>query len=398
MTQDGTTAPTSGPLEGLKVLELGSLIAGPFCGRLLADFGATVIKVEPPQGDALRQWSLVTEHGSLWSMVQSRNKRSITADLRTEEGRAVARALAADCDILIENFRPGRMEEWGLGYEDLCVTNPGLVMVRISGFGQTGPSRGKPGFGNIAESMGGIRYVTGWPDRPPLRVGLSIADSVAALYGTIGALIALQERATSGQGQVVDVALTEGVFSLLEAILPEFGHTGSPRGRTGNTLNGAAPSNVYVTGDEKYLAIGANGDSIFRRLAKAMDRPELADDARFASNQARRDNVVELDALIAAWTGSLPLAAAREALEQQDVPAGPVFSIADIVADEQYQARDMIVEVPDERVGTILMPGIVPRLERTPGSIRWPGPELGRDTEEIERELEQLASAEEMRP
>lgn len=398
MTVDGELPPASGPLVGLKVLELGSLIAGPFCGRLLADFGATVVKVEPPTGDALRTWSLVTEHGSLWSMVQSRNKSSVVADLRTPEGRAVTKALASECDVLIENFRPGRMEEWGLGYDDLAESNPGVVMVRISGFGQSGPARHKPGFGNIAESMGGIRYITGWPDRPPLRVGLSLADSIAALYGTIGALMALRERQSSGRGQVVDVALTEGVFSLLEAILPEHGYDGRTRERTGNTLNGAAPSNIYTTSDGKYLAIGANGDGIFRRLAVAMGRPGLADDARFASNQARRDHVVELDTVISEWVGSRTLEEARAALDEASVPAGPVYSIADIVADAQYRARDMIVEVPDGRLGSVLMPGIVPRLDRTPGAIRWAGPDLGNDTEEVMRRLGLLAGAEDVAP
>lgn len=387
MTDDRQDAPAAGPLVGMKVLELGSLIAGPFCGRLLADFGATVIKLEPPEGDALRTWSLVTEHGSLWSMVQSRNKHSIVADLRTPEGQAMTRALAAECDVLIENFRPGRMEAWGLGYDDLKAINPGLVMVRISGFGQTGPSRTKPGFGNIAESMGGIRYVTGWADRPPLRVGLSIADSVAGLYGTIGALMALHERRTSGLGQVVDVALTEGVFSLLEAILPEYGFDGRTRSRTGNSLNGAAPSNVYVTGDDKHLAIGANGDSIFRRLANAMGQPELADDPRFSSNQARRENVDALDQTIADWVRSLKLTDAQAALDEHSVPAGPVYSIADIATDEQYLARDMLLELTDERVGRLLMPGLVPRFERTPGQIRWAGPPLGQDTEAVTAEL-----------
>lgn len=392
---NGATAPAAGPLVGLKVLELGSLIAGPFCGRMFADFGAEVIKVEPPQGDALREWSLVTEHGSLWSMVQSRNKHSLIADLRTSEGQSLAKALAAECDIVIENFRPGRMEEWGLGYDELAAVNPGVIMIRISGFGQTGPKRHKPGFGNIAESMGGIRYVTGWPDRPPLRVGLSLADSIAALYAMIGGLMALNERAVSGRGQVVDVALTEGIFSLLEAILPEHGFDGRVRQRTGNTLNGAAPSNVYVTADERYLAVGANGDSIFRRLARAMGTADLADDPRFRSNQDRREHVAELDELISTWLRSLTLDEAVAALDAEDVPAGPVYSIADIVADEQYRARDMIVEVPDPRTGSVLMPGIVPKLHRTPGSIRWPGRELGRDNKEFEERLRTRAGVEE---
>jgi crotonobetainyl-CoA:carnitine CoA-transferase CaiB-like acyl-CoA transferase len=370
-------APASGPLVGLKVLEMGSLIAGPFCGRLLADFGATVIKLEPPSGDPLRTWSLVTEHGSLWSLVQGRNKHCVTADLRTSEGRELARSLAAECDVLIENFRPGRMEEWGMGFEELEAINPGLVMVRISGYGQTGPSAHKPGFGNIAESVGGIRYITGWPDRPPLRVGLSLADSVAALYAMIGTMMALHERQRSGRGQVVDVALTESVFSLLEAILPEFGFDGRQRDRSGNTLNGAAPSNVYQTKDDRWLAIGANGDSIFARLADAIAMPELATDPRFATNQGRRQHHDELDAIIAGWVREHTAKEAQDALDAQLVPAGSVHSIADIVADRQFKARDMIVEVAHEGLGRVLMPGVVPRLTRTPGSIRWPGPEVG---------------------
>ena len=388
----------SGPLVDLKVLELGSLIAGPFCGRLLADFGASVIKIEPAKGDALREWSLVTDHGSLWSMVQSRNKKSVTADLRTPAGQELARALAADCDVVIENFRPGRMEEWGLGYDDLQAINPGIIMVRISGFGQTGPYRLRPGFGNIAEAMGGIRFVTGWPDRFPVRVGLSLADSVSALYATIGLLMAVHERTLSGRGQVVDVALTEATFSLLEAILPEYGFDGRVRGRTGNTLNGAAPSNVYATADGKYVAVGANSESIFRRLAKAMEQPALADDPRFATNQARRENVGELDELIGQWVGGRSLADVQTALGDCDVPAGPIYSIADIVEDMQYQARDMVVEVDDPRVGRILMPGIVPRLERTPGSIRWAGPELGQDNDEIRRQAARTMAKEESLP
>src|SRR5919198_6451477 len=268
------------PLSGVRVVELGSLIAGPFCARLLADFGAEVVKVEPPGlGDPLREWGLVVaEHGSLWSMVQSRNKRSVMLDLRTDDGRRLVRRLIAESDVLIESFRPGRMEEWGLDYETLARDQPRLVMVRVSGFGQTGPYRERPGFGNIAESMGGIRYITGWPDRPPLRVGLSLGDSVAGLYATIGALLAIIEARESGRGQVVDVALSESVFSLLESILPEYGYDGRVRERTGNMLNGAAPSNTYATADGHWLAVGANGEGIFRRLCEAMGRPDLGVD------------------------------------------------------------------------------------------------------------------------
>ena len=386
MSAESHAAPAIGPLVGLKVLEMGSLIAGPFCGRLLADFGATVIKIEPPDGDALRTWSLVTEHGSLWSLVQSRNKHSVTADLRTAEGRELARSLASECDVLIENFRPGRMEEWGLGFEELERVNPGIVMVRISGYGQTGPNAHKPGFGNIAESVGGLRHITGWPDGPPLRVGLSLADTIAALYGVIGTLMALQERNTSGRGQIVDVALTESVFSVLEAILPEYGYDGRTRGRSGNTLNGAAPSNVYRTGDDRWLAIGGNSDGIFARLAKAIGMPELAGDQRFSTNQGRRQFHDELDAVIAEWVAGRTADEAQAALDEHSVPCGPVHSIADIVADPQFQARDMVLDVPHAGLGRILMPGLVPRLGRTPGAIRWAGPEVGAHDRMVARE------------
>src|SRR4051795_11827636 len=285
-----TTA--AGPLAGVRVLELGSLIAGPFSGRVLADFGADVLKVEPPGGgDPLRTWSFVTEHGSLWAMTQSRNKQSVAIDLRTAEGREIVRKLAIESQIVIENFRPGRMEEWGLGFENLAKENPALVMVRISGFGQTGPYSHRPGFGNIAESMGGIRYITGWPDRPPLRVGLSIGDSIAALYAVIGTMMALRQAEHTGQGQVVDVALSESVFSMLEAIVPEYGYDGRVRERTGNLLGGAAPTNLYPPADDRWLAIGPNGDGIFKRFTAAIGQPELADDPRFSSNQSRRGAV-----------------------------------------------------------------------------------------------------------
>jgi crotonobetainyl-CoA:carnitine CoA-transferase CaiB-like acyl-CoA transferase len=382
------TVSSAGPLAGLRVLELGSLIAGPFCGRILADFGADVIKIEPPgEGDPLRTWSLVTDHGSLWSMVQSRNKRSVAVDLREPDGRELVRRLAAQCDVLIENFRPGRMEAWGLGYEALAAERPSLVMVRISGYGQTGPYSQRPGFGNIAEAMGGLRYITGFPDRPPLRVGLSIGDSIAALYATIGALLALHEARISGRGQVVDVALTEAVFSMLESIVPEYGHDGRVRERTGNLLGGAAPTNTYRTDDERWLAIGANGDGIFRRFSAAIGRPEWLVDPRFATNQARREHAQQLDRLIGEWVGARPLAESMEILAQAGVPAGPVYSVEDIAADPQYQARDMLVDVADPRLGHLLMPGIVPRLSRTPGAIRWAGPDLGAHTAEVLAEL-----------
>ena len=380
--QDGTAGdrPT-GPLAGVRVLELGSLIAGPFCGRVLADFGAEVLKIEPPgAGDPLRTWSLVTEHGSLWAMTQSRNKHSVTVDLRQQEGREIVRRLALESQVVIENFRPGRMEEWGLGFDDLSKDNPALVMVRISGFGQTGPYSHRPGFGNVAESMGGIRYITGWPDRPPLRVGLSIGDSIAALYAVIGTMMALRQAEHTGKGQVVDVALSESVFSMLEAIVPEFGYDGRVRERTGNLLGGAAPTNMYPTSDDRWLAIGANGDGIFKRFTAAIGQAGLADDPRFSSNQSRRVNVDALDALIAEWTRGRTLDEAMVILDSADVPAGPVYSVQDIVEDPQYQAREMLVDLPDARLGHLLMPGIVPKLSATPGAVRTAGPDLGEHT------------------
>ncbi len=372
---------SAGPLAGVRVLELGSLIAGPFSGRILADFGADVLKIEPPGvGDPLRTWSFVTEHGSLWAMTQSRNKKSVSVDLRTAEGREIVRKLAIESQVVIENFRPGRMEEWGLGFDDLAKENPALVMVRISGFGQTGPYSHRPGFGNVAESMGGIRYITGWPDRPPLRIGLSIGDSIAALYAVIGTLLALREAERNGHGQVVDVALSESVFSMLEAIVPEYGYDGRVRERTGNLLGGAAPTNMYPTGDSRWLAIGANGDGIFKRFTAVIGQPSLADDPRFSTNQVRRANVEALDALIAEWTSTRTLDEAMVALDAADVPAGPVYSVKDIAEDPQYQAREMLVDLPDDRLGHLLMPGVVPKLSRTPGEVRSAGPDLGADT------------------
>ncbi len=374
----------AGPLAGVRVLELGSLIAGPFCGRILADFGADVLKIEPPDtGDPLRTWSLVTEHGSLWSMVQSRNKRSVAVDLRIEESRDIVRRLAGQCDVLIENFRPGRLEAWGLGYEELSRARPSLVMVRISGFGQTGPYSHRPGFGNIAESMGGIRYITGWPDSPPLRIGLSIGDSIAALYGVVGTLLALHSARETGRGQVVDVALTESVLSMLEAIIPEYGYDGRVRERAGNLLGGAAPTNTYFTADRKWIAIGANGDGIFRRFCSAIGRPELPDDPRYATNQARREHIDELDPIIIAWVAGRTLDEAMATLDAHDMP-GPAGLLGRRHRGRpQYRAREMLLKVPDDRLGEILMPGVVPRLTRTPGAIRWPGPDVGAHTAEV---------------
>lgn len=380
---------SGGQLEGVRVLELGSLIAGPFCTRILGDMGARVIKVEPPGGgDPLRSWSLVTEQGSLWSMVQSRNKESVAIDLRRPEGQALIRRLAEQVDVVVENFRPGRLESWGLGPEVLREANPRLVLARVSGFGQSGPYRDRPGYGSTGEAMGGLRFITGFPDRPPLKVGISLGDAIAALYTAIGVLAALQRRNTTGRGEVVDVALHESVFSLLEAILPEYGYTGKVRRRRGNALLGSAPSNVYPTGDGRHISIGANGDSIFRRFCAAIGRPELADDARFADNQARRTNVVELDGLIERWTMEHTLAEIWDTLVDAEVPAAPVYSIADIVDDPQYQARDMILKMagPDG-IGDLMVPGVVPKFAEAPSAVRWLGGRVGAHTAAVLQEL-----------
>ena len=374
---------TPGPLAGLRVLELGQLIAGPFATRILADFGAEVIKVEPHQGDPLRTWGMPTEAGSLWSLTQSRNKKCVTLDLKRAEAHDLVRRLAARCDIVVENFRPGKMEEWGLGYEDLKAGNPGLIMVRISGYGQTGPYRDRPGFGNIAESMGGIRYITGYPDRPPVRVGLSLGDTLAALYAVAGALAALEHRHITGAGQVVDVALSEAVLSVLEGIIPDYGRYGAVRERTGNVLANAAPSNMYRAADGRWVAIGANADGIFRRFTALMGRPELAGDPRFIDNPARVAHVHELDAIISDWVATRTTEELLRGLEKAEVPAGPVYSVADIATDPQFRARNMLLQVFDSRVGTLLMPGVVPALTETPGGVRWAGPAIGQHNDEV---------------
>jgi len=377
-----------GQLNGLRILELGSLIAGPFSTRLLADMGARVIKVEPPGGDPLRNWGLVTEEGSLWSMVQSRNKESVVIDLRRPEGQRLARKLAGSVDVIVENFRPGRMESWNLDPIALRTDNPRLIVVRISGFGQSGPYRDRPGYGSTGEAMGGLRFITGFDDRAPLKVGVSLGDAVAALFATIGTLAALHRRDVTGCGEIVDVALYESVFSLLEAILPEYGYAGSVRQRRGNALLGSAPSNVYPTGDNRWITIGANGDSIFRRFCSAIEQPELADDPRFADNQSRRANVAALDRLIEGWTRQHDVGELWEILVRAEVPAAPVYSIADVVADPQYQARDMILRLMGpQRIGELLVPGVVPKFVDAPSSVRWLGRTAGADTATVLREI-----------
>jgi crotonobetainyl-CoA:carnitine CoA-transferase CaiB-like acyl-CoA transferase len=376
------------PLAGLRVLEMGALIAGPFCAKLLGEFGADVVKLEPPgTGDPLRKWRYLKDGTSVWWHVQSRNKRSVTVDLRRPEGQAIARALAARADVLVENFRPGTLEAWGLGYDALAATNPGLVMVRISGYGQTGPYHARPGFGVIGEAVGGLRHVTGTPDRPPSRTGVSIGDTLAALYGVIGALLALEGRRRSGKGQVVDVALYEAVFSVMESMLPEFDAFGAVRERTGSFLPGIAPTSAYRCSDGSYVLIAANGDSIFRRLAQAMARDDLAGDASLAHNEGRAARQAWLDEQIEAWTRTRTPAEVLAAMERADVPASRIYTIRDIVGDAHYAAREMIREVRLAGGDTLKVPGVVPKLSATPGSIEGGGPALGQHTDEVLREL-----------
>lgn len=373
-----------GPLAGVQVLELGSLVAGPYATSLMALLGATVIKVEPPgEGDPLRNWRHRLDGTSLWWLMQSRNKRSVTIDLKVPEGQALARRLAERCQVLVENFKPGTLEGWGLGWEVLHAANPKLVMVRVSGFGQTGPYREKPGFGSIAEAMGGLRQLTGYPDQPPVRTGISIGDSIAALYATIGALSALREvEVAGGEGQVVDVALTEAVFSLLESTLPEFDLFGVIRERTGATLPGIAVSNTYRSSDGSYLVIAGNGDSIFRRLMNMVGRPDLADDPDLRTNAGRVKRDAEIDDVLNAWASGLTVDEALRRLDEAKVPASKIYDISDIAADPQFLDRGMVSEFPlGDR--TLKVPGIVPRLSATPGAIEWLGPALGEHNREV---------------
>ncbi len=369
------------PLEGLKVVELGQLIAGPFAGKCFAEFGAEVIKIEPPEGDPLRKWRKLHHGTSLWWYVQNRNKKSVTVDLRLLEGQEVARRILRDADVVIENFRPGTLEKWGLGYDRLAAENPGLVMLRLSGFGQTGPYRDQAGFGAIGESMGGLRYVTGFPDRPPVRPNLSIGDALASLHGVIGVLMALHHRdANGGKGQVIDVALYEAVFNMMEGALPEYDLFKEVRERTGSNLTGIVPSNTYLTRDGQHVVIGANADSIFKRLMKVIGRADLADDPSLSDNAGRAKRGDELDRVIGEWTAKCDAGEVVKILNEAQVPNGKIYSMADIARDAQYLARDMIREVRLEDGTPLKVPGIVPKLSATPGDIEWIGPELGEHT------------------
>lgn len=391
----------AGALNGVRVLELGSFVAAPMAARMLADFGADVIKVElPGRGDELRGWGVMLETRSgplsAWWLAQSRNKRLVTLDLRQPAGRDLALKLIERADIVIENFRPGRLNAWGLDYESMCAVNPRVVLVRISGFGQTGPYGERAGYGHVSESMGGLRYVTGYPDSPPVRVGVSLGDALAAQQAAFGALMALRVAEREGRGQVVDVAITEAVYALTEDMITAYAHKGIVRERAGNSLQRAAPSSVYSTQDSHWLAIGGNGDNVFRRLAQALGQPELATDPRFSDNRSRVANIAELDAIIGAWVASQPLAESQASLDAAGVPAGPVMSIADIAANPQYQARGMIASVPDARMpeGAATMQGIIPTLTGTPGAIKWTGRDLGADNVSVYAGLLGLSPAE----
>ncbi len=379
-----------GPLESLRVIELGQLIAGPFCGQLLADFGAEVIKVEPPKtGEAMRQWGRPGKDGNpVWWSVIARGKRSVTLDLRISEGQAVLRDLVAEADILIENFRPGTMERWGLGHDVLSAINPRLIMARISGFGQDGPYSDRAGFASVGEAMGGLRYISGYPDRPPVRVGLSLGDSIAGINAAMGVLLALEHRHSTGRGQVVDTSIYESVLGLTEAMVSEYDAGGHIRERHGSSLPGIAPSNAYPTHDGREIIIGANQDAVFRRLCDVMGAPELADDPRYATHRARGEKTKELDARIAEWTRRHPAEEMVAALCKAGVPVGLAYTAREMMEDPHFAARESIAAVPDpKRGGTLAMQNVFPRLSESPGGIRALGPDLGADTEPVLRGL-----------
>ncbi|WGM38340.1 CaiB/BaiF CoA-transferase family protein [Caulobacter sp. NIBR1757] len=373
---------SDGPLKGLVVVETGQLIAGPFCGQLLGDMGATVIKIEPPKvGDPMRAWG---QGAPVWWEVIARNKKSVSIDLRKPEGQDLARRLIDGADVLIENFRPGTLEGWGLGPERLHQSNPGLIVVRMSGYGQTGPYSDRAGFGGIGEAMGGWRNIVGEPDRPPSRMGVSIGDALAATYGCLGALAALRHRDATGQGQVVDSALYEAVLQVMESLVPEYTATGVSRQRSGAILPGIAPSNVYPCSDGEYL-IGANGEGVFRRLCEAMGRPELIDDPRYDSHTARGQNQTELDDLIADWTRTLTVEALEALMLRHGVPAGRIYKPADMLADPHFAARGALIEMPDHpRFPGLTMQNVFPKLSATPGSVRSIAPQtVGQHNEEV---------------
>ncbi len=373
------------PLEGIKVIEMGQLIAGPFAARILADFGAHVIKIEPPgSGDPLRKWRLLHNGTSVWWAAQSRNKQSVTLDLRQAEAHEVVRQLIKDADILVENFRPGTLEKWGLGWDVLSAINPRLIMLRVSGYGQTGPYRDLPGFGVVGEAMGGLRHLSGEPDRTPVRVGVSIGDSLSALHGVIGVLLALRHREQNGgAGQQVDVALYESVFNMMESLIPEHSVFGTVRAPAGSSLPGIAPSNAYRCKDGKYALVAGNGDSIYRRLMERIGRPDLADDPELAHNDGRVRHVARIDAAISTWTAEWPLDEVLTALQAADIPVGRIYDAADIAGDAHYRARDMLLASTLDDGTSVTLPGIIPKLTLTPGQVQSRAPTLGQHTDTV---------------
>lgn len=375
----------SGPLTNLRAIELGQLIAGPFCGQLLADMGADVIKVEPPgKGDPMREWGR-GDH-PLWWTVCARNKRCVTANLRVPEGQDLIKRLVKEADILIENFRPGTMEKWGLGYDELSKINPGLIMVRVSGFGQTGPYATRAGYASVGEAMGGMRYLSGYPDRPTCRTGLSIGDSLAATFACVGALAALEHRRQTGEGQVVDSAIYESVLNIMEATIPEYSSTNYIRERSGSVLPNVAPSNVYECKDGD-IVIGANQDTVFKRLCDAMERPDLCADQKFSSHIARGANQAELDELINNWTRERTAADIDALMIKHGVPAGKVYRAPEMLADEHFAAREAIIDMAHPKFKNLKMQNVFPKFSKTPGKVRWVGPEFGEHTKEVYSEL-----------
>ena len=386
---------TDGPLTGVRVLELGSFIAGPFAGQLLGDYGAEVIKIETPgDGDPMRRWGQTRDGDSLWWPAIARNKRSVTIDLRREEGRQLVRRMAQNCDIVLENFRPGRLAEWGLGHAVLAKDNPRLVTIHISGYGQDGPKATAAGFGSIGEAVGGIRHTTGSPDRAPARAGISLGDALAALFGVIGGLAAFTAAQRTGTGQEVDVAIYEAVFALMESTLADYELAGVVRGRSGSVLPGVAPSNVYPTADGSEILIAGNADSVFTRLCEAMDQPELATDDRYATHGARGANMEELDERIAAWTRTLPADKVLDLLDQHGVPAGRIFTAPDMIGDPHFAARQMVLRRRSSQGWDVPMSGIVPKFSTTPGQVRTTGPTLGEHTRAVLAELAGATDAE----
>ena len=388
------------PLAKLKVIEMGQLIAGPFAAKTLADFGADVIKIEPPKvGDALRKWRLLKDGTSIWWQVQSRNKRSLSLDLREQEAQDIVRTLVKEADILIENFRPGTLEGWGLDPERLLELNPKLIVLRISGYGQTGPYRDKPGFGVVAEAMGGLRHLTAEPGRVPVRVGISIGDTLASLHGVIGILLALQERHTSGKGQIIDIALYEAVFNCMESLLPEYSAFGEVRQAAGSALPGIAPTNAYQCADGGYVLVAGNGDSIFKRLMTVIGRDDLGNDPQLENNDGRVKRVTELDHAIGQWTKTVSTTKAVEMLDLAAVPAGRIYTVADIANDPHYKARENIQTIQMQDGSKVDVPGVIPKLSRTPGSIKTLAPEIGQNTDEILKSIgltdDQVASLKE---